>query len=403
MPVHNHESRFSFIVKDFQSCTGKRRDAQYLHTRFKTMLVALQDNEIFCQAFPNFRGYIARPWNQGLKAFRDYLWLGFAHDQHPRPQDEVQFQVSISKDTLSMEIFIDQAANDARQKVKHNIVNHQDTFLKQLRDLSKCSVGYSGANDFQISCSDINEEYLSQIIQNIGKRRTHFFIGRELTEEETTKYGEQIVPEILYTWLRYRPLYDLMEPNIGDNSIKPAIPINNSQSIAQNIRRQFSSQEIDLDETEAKATERESKQITYEANWLAQEKANSNHRNTVNILAKYIKEHGISPMQSVIDTFVETDNEVFIFEVKSIHLGNFIHQTRTAIGQLLDYEYFQIKNKKESKRKNTTRGIVYNKKPTQEITDFLTDIEFSVFWIEDGKISGTAESMQKLAKFLSSK
>jgi len=66
-----------------------------------------------------------------------------------------------------------------------------------------------------------------------------------------------------------------------------------------------------------------------------------------------------------------------------------------------NYEYFQIKSKAENKGKDIMRGIVYNKKPTTEIVDFLKTIDFSVYWIEAGEISGDAESMQELKKFLS--
>jgi hypothetical protein len=71
------------------------------------------------------------------------------------------------------------------------------------------------------------------------------------------------------------------------------------------------------------------------------------------------------------------------------------------MGQLLDYEYFQIMTKPENKGKNIIRAIVYSKQPTKEIVDFLRTYQFSVFWSKAGKLSGSAKSMQVLAEFLS--
>ena len=37
----------SFSNKDFESCTGVREDAQYLHSRFKQLFESLKSNDIF--------------------------------------------------------------------------------------------------------------------------------------------------------------------------------------------------------------------------------------------------------------------------------------------------------------------------------------------------------------------
>ncbi len=395
---------FYFNRTDFQSCTGKKKDARHLYARFKELMTAIKNTQMVSEEFANFKGYVARPFNQGSKKYRDHMWLGFAHEKYKRPQDEVQFQVSINKDeTLGIELFIDQAALETRQKVKTIIEKDKDTFLNLIRELSNCYIGYTGADEFQTECKRIKKADLIRILQKISERHIHFFIGRYLSKSEIDKFKKEIVLEIVHTWFQLRPLYDLMtlDKASSDNFKIPEILINN-EGIIKNIERQFPSKDIDLDETEAKATERESKQIIYETNWLAQEKANKSHRKTVMLLAKYLKDHGIDkPMQSVIDAFAEKNDRIFIFEIKTIHTHNFIHQTRTAIGQLLGYEYFQIKSKLQNKGKDIRRAIVYSKKPAEEIIDFLMTYQFSVFWVEDGNLSGNSESMKVLKRFLS--
>ncbi|MEM0475937.1 MAG: UPF0758 domain-containing protein, partial [Candidatus Norongarragalinales archaeon] len=86
-------------------------------------------------------------------------------------------------------------------------------------------------------------------------------------------------------------------------------------------------------------------QIAYEQNSEAQERASRSHRKTVLILCNELLKHGLTPKESVVDVFTEKANQIFIFEVKSIHTENFKSQTRKAIGQLLEYEYFEIKKK----------------------------------------------------------
>ena len=403
----NVDPDFYFTVKDFRSCTGRKKDAQHLYSRFKELITAIKNTQMFNQEFADFKGYVARPFNQGSKEFKNHMWLGFAYQQYERPQDEVQLQAGTSKDEpLTIELFIDQAARRARQEAKLKIEKNRTMFLNLCRELSDCSVGYVdywGTDMFQAECRSVNEADLTRILQKMGERRIHFFIERDMSKSQIDKVKRQIVLEIVHTWVELRPIYDFLAPSkvTSDKSEMPAMRIVNDKGIIRNIERHFSSKEIDLDETEAKAAERESKQIIYEMNWLAQEKASSSHRKTVMLLANYLKAHGVKPLQSVIDTLAQKNDSVFIFEVKSVHTRNFVHQTRTAIGQLLDYEYFQIRSKPENKGKDIIRAIVYSKKPTQQIIDFLRTYQFSVFWTEAGNLSGNAKSKQVLAKFLS--
>lgn len=406
MPDENIDPEFRFTVADFQSCTGRKKDAQSLHSRLKKLRFAIENTQMFKLDFADFKGYVSHPFNQGSKRFKNYAWLGFAYPQYGRLQDQVQLQVGISQgEPLSIELFIPWSAKEARQEAELRIRKDRNTFLNLSKELTDCSIGYVdrwGNERFQTECRSINEADLTQILQKIGKSQFEFFMARNVTKSQTVNMKEKILLEIVHTWFELRPVYDFLVLKVMGDGLKiPATPNLSSEGISGNIERNFSSTEIDSDETEAEATERESRQITYELNWLAQEKANSSHKKIVRILANYLRDHGVKPLKSVIDTLAQKHNSVFIFEVKSIHTRNFVHQTRTAIGQLLDYEYFQIRSKPENKSRNILKGVVYSKKPSQQIIDFLSAYRFSVFWAEDGNLSGSIKSMQVLAKFLS--
>lgn len=406
MSFKNIEADFYFTRNDFQLCTGRKNDIRLLNSRFKELISIIENTPLFKQEFRNFNGYVARTFNQGSKKFRDHMWLGFASKKYKSVRDGVQLQASITKEEpFRIELFVDQAVKpEVRQKIKLNLEKNRELFLELVRGLSNYTIRYFGRNEnYDKESTSVTPADITQIMEQINRRGIYFSIGISLSLSETTKINKQIVPQIILSWLRLRGLHDLMvfgKVNKEYSKTAPT-PIDNEGDLIKNIALRYSLKGIDLDETEERASKRESKQITYETNWLAQEKANSSHRKTVKLLAGYLMDHGVTPKQSVIDTLCEKNKNIFIFEVKSIHSGNFIHQTRMALGQLLDYEYFQIKTQAENKGKSIVRGIVYNKKPTEIIIDFLKTYEFFVFWTKGKNLSGDKGSMKILDKFLS--
>lgn len=158
--------------------------------------------------------------------------------------------------------------------------------------------------------------------------------------------------------------------------------------------------DVNLKETPEEAVEREQRLVSYFSNLEAQERASSAHSKTMLVLAKYLTDHGTVPKTSVIDLLAERGGRVFIFEVKSIRTENFRHQTRMAVGQLVDYEYFQVRRRNGTQEKRVVKCVVYSKKPPSEIAEFLEVSGFKVFWTERDNLEGTDESMRTLSDFL---
>lgn len=158
--------------------------------------------------------------------------------------------------------------------------------------------------------------------------------------------------------------------------------------------------EEDLKETEEKEVQREKQLITYLRNDEAQEKANGLHKKTLRSLTEYFKNKGLNPKENVIDLLVENQNKVFIFEVKSIHTDNFTYQTRSAIGQLIQYEYFEVKKKSNFKDMEIHKGVVYSKEPPKEFIEFLEACDLGVYWINNNEIIGSEGSMKILTAFV---
>ncbi len=132
-------------------------------------------------------------------------------------------------------------------------------------------------------------------------------------------------------------------PQVGPTALSP---INTEADIAKAAEQAASPLvQIDLTETEAEARQRESNVVTSIWNAELQERANKEHRATVKALADRLLSHGVQPYQSVMDVFAERRATVFIFEVKSIHIDNYVAQTRMALGQLLHYEHTEVRSR----------------------------------------------------------
>lgn len=219
-------------------------------------------------------------------------------------------------------------------------------------------------------------------IQNIADEK------REILVELITSHldNDSIVPDL-----------SSFEILISENTEK--LPLTNDDDVLKNFVRRISNlRNINQNENEEEATKRERKLITYEQNNQAQEKANKKHRKTLILLAEYIRKSELIPQESVIDLFVENKDEIFIFEVKSIHRDNFKHQTREAIGQLLEYEYFEVK--KINTNKKVYRSIIYSEEPPINMINFLKAYNFNVYWITNDVVSGDNKSKEILDIFL---
>ena len=128
-----------------------------------------------------------------------------------------------------------------------------------------------------------------------------------------------------------------------------------------------------------------------------QEKANSIHIKTLNILANYLRLLGLSPLEDpqTFDLFTYDKNEGNLFEVKSITQKNLRTQIRHAIIQLEEYEYKHKVMKTPGFQKAVIKHIVFNKNPyeifvNKDIVEFylkFADLkEITIMYVEDNRI-----------------
>ena len=130
------------------------------------------------------------------------------------------------------------------------------------------------------------------------------------------------------------------------------------------------------------------------------ERASRTHQRTLDVLVAHIGALGLDPKESRIDLYANNGSSTFIFEVKSIHADNLRSQTRSAIGQLFEYEHFDL-GEQDVGTQRVHKAVVYSEEPGPEIVTFLRSIGLEVYWVSDERLAGEPNSMRLLQSFAS--
>ena len=153
--------------------------------------------------------------------------------------------------------------------------------------------------------------------------------------------------------------------------------------------------------------EAENSMTTHTINRIAIERANIEHSNTLVLLKRYIEKKGLKPYYTThIDLYIANNDNLLLFEAKSITSRNELKQIRQALGQIFEYEYYDIKkNLMKNELKSISKifkCLIFNKKPKS--IDYLKSLQESnihTYWVEEEKITGFDVSMDALDRFLS--
>lgn len=148
---------------------------------------------------------------------------------------------------------------------------------------------------------------------------------------------------------------------------------------------------------EASGTESEAKLVEATYRYELHELAGQAHGATLKALASYLRDLGFKPKESNIDAYIAESDAAVLFEVKSIRPKNERAQTRRAIGQLLDYAYFELPAEVE-KGAEVSCVVVFSTVPSEQTTAFLESIDIMTLWLdpESGLIDGTVASVAKV-------
>lgn len=127
-----------------------------------------------------------------------------------------------------------------------------------------------------------------------------------------------------------------------------------------------------------------------------QERAAKKHIETLNILANYLRNLGLSPLEDpqTFDMFAYNESEAFIFEAKSITEKNFRTQTRHAIIQLDEYIFRHKAEKTLGFNKKIIKAIIFDQNPVNIVEEkklnfylkFLSKSEIVTMFIDKEKV-----------------
>lgn len=102
-----------------------------------------------------------------------------------------------------------------------------------------------------------------------------------------------------------------------------------------------------------------------------QERATKKHIQTLNVLANYLRNLGLNPLEDpqTFDMFAYNESEAFLFEAKSITEKNFRTQVRHAIIQLDEYIFRHKIEKTRGFDKKISKAIIFDQNPANLIEE----------------------------------
>jgi len=210
------KNNFYFVEKDFESVTGQKKDAQYLHSRFKELHDALIPQ--LGNGFDNCESYVNHPFNQGTKKWKPYGWLGIIRKgtYDKSKYDSFQFQVSLDKDDpICVQLWLDGLANTKRKAILKQIKDNQKEFLALLKNLPiNYEIGLQNPKDKKRSSfepSKVSEVDIEKIIDFLSIRKMEFYIGKNLSKAEAIAQKTDVINEFVETFDILMPLSNFLE------------------------------------------------------------------------------------------------------------------------------------------------------------------------------------------------
>lgn len=227
---HQGES-FAFTEKDFALCMERsRKNSEALKRRIQEFTKVLNSHlgEEFRQLRwrKKARGAYRSPYipnireERGKGPYRNYMWVGFAHEKYERTPDGVQLQFSIDKDGVWLEIWIDKRVKSkVKSNVRKNIEANLEDFLANIKRpaLSNCNLNLDNGDKLKREAPQVDKSFLQDFLENMEKR-LHVSLSRNIPKKEVIEMGPKIVAKTVQTFTEFLPVYYIM---IGERQPLP--------------------------------------------------------------------------------------------------------------------------------------------------------------------------------------
>ncbi|MBT3407640.1 hypothetical protein HN415_03055, partial [Candidatus Woesearchaeota archaeon] len=141
----------------------------------------------------------------------------------------------------------------------------------------------------------------------------------------------------------------------------------------------------------------------YSRDNISLERSNRAHTKLINDMVTKLKSYGFDEREILqtnhIDLFTDKNNKIFLCEMKSLNSTNQTSQIRKGISQLLEYEYFDLVNKKTTKE--ILKFLILEKKPDiDEYINFIRYCNIYILWKDDDDFVGDSESINLFNLFI---
>lgn len=140
--------------------------------------------------------------------------------------------------------------------------------------------------------------------------------------------------------------------------------------------------------------------ISYPAPIASQRTATAKHQAALSQLRDQLENRGYNVQKSKYSDLIayrDPTKTILLFEVKSITKENAWDQVRKAVGQVLEYEYTDIKQREELSEE-VRSGVLLNQQPPTEVEEYLKHLSETrgiwVVWIDDGFAGPSNEALQ---------
>jgi hypothetical protein len=125
------------------------------------------------------------------------------------------------------------------------------------------------------------------------------------------------------------------------------------------------------------------------------ERAEESHADVLQSAIDFFKKYGFDTWSNQhVDLLAESEDQAFLVEVKSTLNRNFRTQARRAVGQLFEYEHFDIRShfEKVQKDKKISKVLMVTDNPSDsEYTRFLNALKIGLAWPKGTRISAAGD------------
>lgn len=136
----------------------------------------------------------------------------------------------------------------------------------------------------------------------------------------------------------------------------------------------------------------ESTEITYIADLQKLSRKTDTHEAALDTLEAELSSFGFNCSETIHSDLLAVDDErVLLVEAKTIAPSSVFEQIRRAIGQLFEYEYYDVLSRDDWQSKRSEKCLLLNRPPGNKLRQYLEHLStegIKVFWADGDTIAG---------------